>query len=43
MIRGKEVMSNPEPEVELQAGDLIALIGNAEQLTAAEKLLQQET
>lgn len=42
MIRGKEIVSNPEPEVILQAGDLIALIGNADQLTAAEKLLQQE-
>ena len=42
MIRGKEIMSNPEPQVELREGDLIALIGNSSQLSAAEKLLQQE-
>ncbi len=42
MIRGKEIMSNPEPQVELREGDLIALIGNSAQLSAAEKLLQQE-
>lgn len=42
MLRGEEIISNPEPEVEIQSGDLIALIGNLDQLSAAEKLLQQE-
>ncbi len=42
LIRGREIISNPEPEQDLQEGDLVALIGSPTQLSAAESLLQQE-
>lgn len=42
LIRGQEAVSNPGPEYVLQGGDLVALIGKTDQLSAAEELLQQD-
>ncbi len=42
LIRGKEATSNPGPEFVLRGGDLVALIGSADQLSAAEELLQRD-
>jgi CPA2 family monovalent cation:H+ antiporter-2 len=36
--RGDEVVPNPDPVWELQSGDILLLLGSAEQLTIASKL-----
>jgi CPA2 family monovalent cation:H+ antiporter-2 len=38
--RGEEVMPNPDPVWELQADDMVLLLGSKEQLTAAGKLFE---
>ena len=42
VVRGKEEISNPGPEYHLADGDLLGLIGDPEQLAAAEAFLQAQ-
>jgi CPA2 family monovalent cation:H+ antiporter-2 len=39
IMRGRELITNPEPGAILRANDLLGLVGNEEQLDAAQKIL----
>jgi CPA2 family monovalent cation:H+ antiporter-2 len=41
ILRHRELITNPEPKAILRANDLVGLIGNEEQLLAAQKVLAQ--
>ncbi|MFA7482364.1 MAG: cation:proton antiporter [Vulcanimicrobiota bacterium] len=43
LVRGTEVTSNPSPQEPIEAGNLVALIGDPEQLIAAEAALQEDS
>lgn len=39
IVRGRELITNPEPGAILHGNDLLGLVGNEEQLDAAQKVL----
>ena len=41
LIRGESVLPNPKSDIRFQAGDMLGLIGSADELAAAERLLGQ--
>lgn len=42
LIRDRKARTNPGPDVRMEAGDLVGMIGEAHELAAAEQLLQSE-
>ena len=39
IMRDRELITNPEPQAILRANDLVGLVGNEEQLMAAQKVM----